>query len=87
MAKEVKNENVNPNTEEQQATNPAPEAPAEEKKTGKVKEFFKKHKGKVKTGLVVAGGIAAGVIADRLGIKLGGKKDDPDKASATEADV
>ena len=85
MAKEVKNENVNPNTEEQKAENPAPETVAKEKK-GKIKSFLSKHGGKIKTGLLVAGGIAAGVAVDKFGLKLGkGKKsDDPGSETAAE---
>lgn len=86
MAKEVKNENVNPNTEEQKVENPAPETVAEEKKPGKIKSFISKHGGKIKTGLLVAGGIAAGVAVDKFGLKLGkGKKsDDPGSETAAE---
>lgn len=47
---------------------------AEKKEPGKVKVFFKKHASKIKSGLLVAGGLAAGVLADRAGIRLGGRK-------------
>jgi len=79
---------INPNGEaaNDNATNPD-QNKAEQKQPGKVKAFFDKHKGKVKTGLVVAGGIAVGIVADKIGIKLGGKKKDEDRPTATEADV
>ena len=81
---ELKNgtENIN---EEQQANNPAPETP-EEKKDGKIKSFFKKHGTKIRNGAIVVGAVAAGVAADRLGLKIGGgKKKDDDPASEPEA--
>lgn len=85
MAKEVKNENATINEEQMEKNIPeTPEAPAEEKKEGKVKAFFKKHSGKIKTGLFVAGGIAAGVVADKIGVKLGGKKKADEPTSEPE---
>lgn len=76
---DIKNENVNPDKkgEEQGNNNPADEG---KKEPGKVKTFFKKHATKIKSGLLVTGGIAAGILADRAGIKFGGRKkggDDP----------
>ena len=85
MSKEIKNENVNPKTEEQQATVPAPEAPVEEKKHP-VKDFFKKHGNKIKTGLAVAGAVGVGIAADRMGLKLGGKKKTGEDESSNEAE-
>lgn len=77
---------VNPNGEAAgEATNPD-QKKTDEKQPGKVKAFFEKHGSKIKTGLIVAGGIAAGVVADKIGIKIGKKKDD-DRPAATEADV
>lgn len=84
MSKEIKNENVNPN-EEQQANVPAPETPVEEKKHP-VKDFFKKHGNKIKTGLAVAGAVGVGIAADRMGLKLGGKKKTGSDESSTEAE-
>lgn len=77
------NENNNLNNEEQQANVPAPEAPAEEKKHP-VKDFFKKHGGKIKTGLAVAGAVGVGIAADRFGLKLGGKKKSESDESSNE---
>lgn len=68
MANEVKDEKAIDNKE--QGNN----NPADQKEPGKVKVFFKKHASKIKGGLLVAGGLAAGVLADRAGIKLGGRK-------------
>ena len=79
MAKEIKNEaSVNPN-EEQAKTTPD----GNEVKTEKhpVKDFFKKHGNKIKVGLGVAGAVGVGIAADRLGLKIGGRK----KASDTDA--
>lgn len=86
MADKKVNETINQNTEEQKVKNPAPETVAEEKKPGKIKSFISKHGGKIKTGLLVAGGIAAGVAVDKFGLKLGkGKKsDDPGPEAAAE---
>lgn len=85
MSKEIKNENVNPKTEEQQANVPAPEAPEAEKKPGKVKAFFEKHGGKVKTVLAIAGAVGVGMAADRFGLKIGNKKKADEPASEPEA--
>lgn len=85
MSKEIKNENVNPKTEEQQATVPAPEAPVEEKKHP-VKDFFKKHSNKIKTGLAIAGAVGVGVAADKIGLKIGNKKKTGTDESSTEAE-
>lgn len=54
-------------------------APGNEKETsakepGKIKSFFEKHKGKIRTGLAIAGGVAVGVAADKFGLRLGSKK-------------
>lgn len=74
--KEMKQEAMNQNEEQNQGT-PAPEAPVE-KKDGKIKTFFKTHGGKIKMGLGLAGALGVGIAADRLGLKLGGKKKDED---------
>lgn len=81
------NETVNPTGEaanENNATNPDKK---QAKEPGKIGAFFKKHAGKIKTGAAIAGAVCVGVAADRLGIKLGGKKKDDDRPAATEADV
>lgn len=81
---DIKNETVNPNGEAaENATNPDDNKQAKE--PGKIGAFFKKHKGKIKTGLAIAGGVAVGVAADKFGLRLGKKKDDD--RPATEADV
>ena len=84
---EVKNiENATINNGEaanENATNPDDKKQAKE--PGKIGAFFKKHKGKIKTGLAIAGGVAVGVAADKFGLRLGKKKDDD--RPATEADV
>ena len=79
--KEMNNETTI-NKEEQQGTNPAPEAPVKE--DGKINKFFKNNGKKFKTAGVIVGAVVAGVAADRLGIKLSGNKKD-DTASDTEA--
>ena len=84
---DIKNETVNPNGEAANANATTPDQDKKAKEPGKVKAFFEKHGSKIKTGLIVAGGIAAGVVADKIGIKIGGKKKDDDRPAATEADV
>ena len=83
---DIKNDvTVNPNGEAaENATNPDEKKQAKE--PGKIGAFFKKHKGKIKTGLAIAGGVAVGVAADKFGLHFGRKKDD-DRPAATEADV
>lgn len=81
MANE-KNVNVTENTTtaEEQVKDQNQNAPGNEKETsakepGKIKTFFTKHGSKIKVGLGAAGAIALGVVADRIGIKIGaGKK-------------
>ena len=84
---DIKNETVNPNGEaaNENATNPDKKKQAKE--PGKIGAFFKKHSGKIKTGLAIVGGITVGVVADKVGVRLGGKKKDDDRTAATEADV
>lgn len=85
---DIKKNNETMNQEEKQNENATPDQnKAEQKQPGKVKAFFAKHSGKIKTGLLVAGGIAAGVAVDKFGIRLGGRKKDDDHPAATEADV
>lgn len=86
---DMKEKNATINEEEQAKT--TPETPekneaAAEKKPGKIKEFFGKHKSKIKGGLAIAGAVGVGVVADRLGIKFGKSKnpDEPGDAPAAE---
>lgn len=68
-------------TEEQQ------NAPAENNKEEKhpVKDFFKKNGKKIiGIGLGVVAAFGAGVAADKFGIKLPGKKKDPDAGETEE---
>ena len=61
------------------------EKPAKE--PGKIKSFFVKHKNKIAGGLGVAGAVGAGIIIDRLGIKIGsGKKKGGDEPGDEQAE-
>ena len=63
------------------------EKPAKE--PGKFKQFFKfftKHKNKVAAGLGIAGAVGVGVIADRIGIKIGGGKKKADEPGDEQAE-
>ena len=88
-----KDKKVTPNAEEQEAKTATPETP--EKKTdekpakepGKFKQFFTKHKNKVAAGLGIAGAVGVGIIADRIGIKIGsGKKKGGDEPGDEQAE-
>ena len=79
MANEVKDEKTIDN-KEQGNNNPADQ----KKEPGKVKTFLKTHAGKIKGGLLLAGGMAAGILADRAGIKFGGRKKGGDDPGDTE---
>lgn len=81
--KNIENATINNGEAANEATNPDEK---QAKEPGKIGAFFKKHAGKIKTGAAIAGAVCVGVAADRLGIKLGGKKKDDDRP-ATEADV
>ena len=84
---EVKNiENATINNGAEGNPNPNPEKNDQAvKQPGKIKKFFEKHGGKVKAGLFVVGGVAAGIAADKLGLKLSSKKkDDQPGGEATE---
>jgi len=80
---DMKNENVNPNPEEQQET-PANQDNKAKKEPGKIKSFLSKHGKKIKTGLAIAGAVGVGVIADRVGISIGGKKKQEDAPADPE---
>ena len=82
--KNIENATINNGEAANEATNPDEKKQAKE--PGKIGAFFKKHAGKIKTGAAIAGAVCVGVAADRLGIKLSGKKKDDDRP-ATEADV
>ena len=74
-------ENMAANNEEQQ------NAPAENENKEKkhpVKDFFKNNGKKIGIGLGVVAAFGAGVAADKFGIKLPGKKKDPDAGEAEE---
>lgn len=74
--KNVNEEAMNQN-EEQQVTPEVPDKKDEKpaKEPGKIRKFFADNKGKIGVGLGVAGAFAAGIVADKLGIKIGSKKD------------
>lgn len=84
---DIKNDvTVNPNGAEGNP-NPNPDQKndqADVKQPGKIKQFFSKHKGKIRTGLAIAGGVAVGVAADKFGLHLGKKKDDQPGGDAAE---
>ena len=82
--KNIENATINNGEAANEATNPDKK---QAKEPGKIGAFFKKHSGKIKTGLLVAGGIAAGVAVDKFGIRLVSRKKDDDRPAATEADV
>ena len=84
MAKEEKNiatENVAENKEEQQLTTPGGVPVEVVTKKHPVKDFFAKNKKKIGVGLGIAGAFAAGVVCDKIGIKLPGKKDPEEEAA------
>lgn len=83
MAKEIKDEKAIDN-KEQGNNNPAEKDENKGKEPGKIKTFLSKHAGKIKGGLLVAGGLAAGVLADRAGIRFGGRKKGGDDPGDTE---
>lgn len=83
MANE-KNVNVTENTakEEQQLTTPGGVPVEVVTKKHPVKDFFAKNKKKIGVGLGIAGAFGAGIVADRLGIKLPSGKKDPEEEAA-----
>lgn len=82
---DIKKNNKTINQEEKQNENATPDQnKAEQKQPGKIKQFFSKHKGKIRTGLAIAGGVAVGVAADKFGLHLGKKKDDQPGGDAAE---
>ena len=84
---DIKKNNETMNQEEKQNENAKNPDEKQAKEPGKIGAFFKKHSGKIKTGLAIVGGITVGVVADKVGVRLGGKKKDDDRPAATEADV
>ena len=84
---DIKKNNETMNQEEKQNENATNPDEKQAKEPGKIGAFFKKHSGKIKTGLAIVGGITVGVVADKVGVRLGGKKKDDDRPTATEADV
>lgn len=87
---EIKNENATINNgAEGKDNNSNPDQKndqADVKQPGKIKKFFEKHGGKVKAGLFVVGGVAAGIAADRLGLKRGSKKNGDDQSGGDAAE-
>ena len=87
---EIKNiENATINNGAEGNPNPNPDQKndqADVKQPGKIKKFFEKHGGKVKAGLFVVGGVAAGIAADKLGLKLGSKKKGDDQPGGDTAE-
>lgn len=82
MANEIKNEGtVNPNEEQQNTT---PDGNVVVTKKHPIKSFFKKHGGKIKTGLGIAGAVGVGIAIDKLGISRFGKK--PGEEAPAETD-
>ena len=74
---EKKNETVNENMEqkkEEQMTTPGG-VPVEVVKKHPVRDFFSNNKKKIGVGIGVACAFGAGMVADRFGIKLPGKKE------------
>lgn len=78
------NENMEPKTEEQGNQTPDGNQVQVEKKHP-IKDFFGKHGKKIGVGLGVAGAVGVGIVADRLGFKLGGRKKGEEEAPTTEA--
>lgn len=82
MATEIKNEGTVNNQEEQQ--NVTPDGNVIETKKHPVKDFFRKHGGKIKTGLGIAGAVGVGIAVDKLGLSRLGKKASDTDASTDE---
>jgi hypothetical protein len=82
---EKKNETVNENTvaekKEEQMTTPGG-VPVEVVKKHPVRDFFSNNKKKIAVGLGVAGAFGAGIIADKIGIRLPNKKETDEDAEA-----
>lgn len=75
---------VNENTaKEEQMTTPGGVPVEVITKKHPVKDFFSKNKKKIGVGIGIAGAFAAGVVADKIGIKLPGKKESSEE-EATE---
>jgi hypothetical protein len=75
---------VNENTakEEQIGTTPSGIPVEKIEKKHPIKDFFGRNKKKIGVGIGIAGAFAAGVVADKIGIKLpAGKKADEEDAA------
>ena len=89
MANEnMKNETVNNENEvKEQETNQATATTEEPKKDGILKKtgnFFRKNGKKIGVGIGIAAAFAAGIAADKIGIKLPGKKDSGEDQETAE---
>ena len=82
--KNIENATINNGAEGNPNPNPDQKNDQAVKQPGKIKQFFSKHKGKIRTGLAIAGGVAVGVAADKFGLHLGKKKDDQSGGEAAE---
>lgn len=76
------NEEMAANKNEEQQNAPAENENKEKKHP--VKDFFKNNGKKIGIGLGVVAAFGAGVAADKFGIKLPGKKKDPDAGETEE---
>ena len=70
---EMKNVNEQAKKEEQMTTPGG--VPVEVVKKHPIKDFFSNNKKKIAVGLGVAGAFGAGIIADKIGIKIPSKKE------------
>ena len=84
--KNIENATINNGAEGNPNPNPDQKNDQAVKQPGKIKKFFEKHGGKVKAGLFVVGGVAAGIAADKLGLKLGSKKKGDDQPGGDTAE-
>lgn len=82
------NATVNENEEtKEQETNQATATSEEPKKDGILKKtgnFFRKNGKKIGVGIGIAAAFAAGIAADKIGIKLPGKKDSGEDQETAE---
>lgn len=82
---EKKNETVNENMEqkkEEQMTTPGGVPVEVVTKKHTVRDFFNNNKKKIGVGIGVACAFGAGMVADRFGIKLPGKKKESEEEAA-----
>ena len=80
----VAENNVAANNEEQNKTAGAGEQQNDQKKENKIIGFAKKHWKKAAGLGAIVGAVGAGVLLDRAGIKLPGKKKSDDPVETTE---